>query len=77
MSPGGKVAAHQDGGVAELLEVQIEDRLADCAPARLPPEQVDAIEASRLAHQPPLPTPAGPTNSLSRKRSPQPLALRA
>ena len=52
---GGRVAARQDSGVAELVEVQIEDRLADCAPARLPPEQVDAIEASRLAHQPPLP----------------------
>ena len=50
---GGGVAAHHDVGVAALLEVRIEDRLAGRAPAQLPLQQVDAMEVTGFAHQPP------------------------
>jgi hypothetical protein len=36
-----------------LLEVWIEGRLAGRAPARLPLQQVDAMEVTGFAHQPP------------------------
>ena len=50
---GGGVAAHHDVGIAALLEVWIEDRVAGRAPARLPLRQVDAMEVTGFPHQPP------------------------
>ena len=50
---GGGVAADHYVGVAALLEVRIEDRFAGRAPARLPLQQVDAMEVTGFAHQPP------------------------
>jgi hypothetical protein len=52
-APVAGVAAHHDIGVAALLEVRIEDRFAGRAPARLPLQQVDAMEVTGFAHQPP------------------------
>ena len=51
---GGGVAAHHDVGLAALLEVRIEDRFAGDARARVPLQQVDAMEVTGFAHQPPL-----------------------
>ena len=52
---GGRIATHQDVDAVVLIKVGFEDRLADCAPALLLFEQVDAIEASSFSHQTPLP----------------------
>jgi hypothetical protein len=46
------VDAHQDVGHV-LLVVRIESRPADRAPARLPLQQVDAMEVTGFTHQPP------------------------
>jgi hypothetical protein len=43
---GGGVATHHDSGVAALLEVGIEDRLAGCAPARLPLQRMRPVKAA-------------------------------
>ena len=44
-SPVTGVAAHHDVGVAALLEVRIEDRLAGRAPARLPLQRMETATA--------------------------------
>ena len=52
--PGDRAAAHHNIDVAALLEVGIRDRLAGPAPARLPLQQVDAMEGAGFPHQPPV-----------------------